>query len=73
MKNLIVLGLALIVIGGVLMVVEIPHREKHEANILGGAISVTTKESRKVPVLVSGTLIVVGAAVTIIGAAKRKS
>ena len=73
MKNLLILGLVLLALGGGLMIFNTySYREKHEANILGAELSVTTKESKRIPYAVSGTLLVVGAALTIIAATKRK-
>jgi hypothetical protein len=73
MKNLVVLGIVLMALGAGLMIFRtISWREKHEASIFGAEMSVTTKEQRRIPYVVSGTLLVVGAAVTVIGATKRK-
>jgi len=74
MKNLLLVGIVLMIVGGVLMVFDVyTHREKHEANILGMELSVKTQEKRRVPRLLSGTILGVGAAVTVIAATKRKS
>ena len=73
MKNLMIVGLVLLALGGALMIFNtFSYREKHETNILGAELSVTTKESKRIPYLVSGTILGVGAALTIIGALKRK-
>jgi hypothetical protein len=74
MKNLLLVGIVLMIVGGALMVFDVyTHREKHEANVFGMKLSVTENEPRRVPRLVSGTILAVGAAVTVIGALKRKS
>lgn len=73
MKNLMPIGIAFLALGAALMIIGfIPVREKHEANVLGASLSVTTTESRRIPYAVSGTLLGVGAVLTIVGAAKRK-
>ena len=74
MKNLIVLGVLLMVVGGALMVWDrVPVKEKHEATVFGAKLSVTEKHDRKIPVAVSGTILGVGAALTLIGALKKTS
>lgn len=73
MKNLIALGLALIAIGGGLMIWGyIPHEEKHSTEILGMEMSVTEKKRTKIPVALSGTLLAVGAIITVVGALKTR-
>jgi hypothetical protein len=73
MKGLIILGLALVVLGGGLMIWGyIPHEEKHSANVLGIEMSVTEKHRTKIPVALSGTLLGLGAAITIAGALKSR-
>ena len=73
MKWLIVVGIVLMLIGGGLMVKGfVTTEDKHEANIFGAEISVTEKDKHRIPMAVSGTLLAVGAAVTVIGAVKRE-
>jgi hypothetical protein len=72
-KALIAIGIVLMLIGGGLMVkgfflVE----DKHEANVFGAKLSVTETDKKRIPPLVSGTVLAVGAAITVIGAAKSR-
>ena len=73
MNKLVLLGLFLMLLGGALVVFdEFSYDKKHERTVLGTDFSVTTRETKKIPVAVSGTILGVGALVTVIGAAKRK-
>lgn len=75
MKALIIVGILLMLLGGVLMVKGfLTVENEHEANILGAKVSVTEHERRKIPLALSGTVLGVGAVLTVLGAAKsRKS
>lgn len=73
MKSLIGLGLALVVLGGGLMIWGyIPHEEKHSAEVMGMEMSVTEKHRTKIPVALSGTLLGLGAVITVVGALKTR-
>ena len=72
MKNLLLVGIVLMAVGAALLVFDtFKTREKHEASILGADLSVTTTERKKIPSFVGGTVLAVGAAVTVIAAVKR--
>jgi len=74
MKALIVLGIVLILLGGGLMVKGfLTVEDKHEVDFLGAKVSVTEKDRRQIPPLVTGTLLAVGAALTVIGAVRLES
>jgi hypothetical protein len=70
-------GVLLMLLGGGLMIKGyFTTEQEHEANILGAKISVTEKDRRKIPKAVSGTLLAVGAVLTVAAAvrgAKGKS
>jgi hypothetical protein len=73
MKYLLVLGIVLMLIGGALMVKGFfTVQDKHEADIFGAKISVTENDRKPIPMIVSGTILAVGAIITVIGAAKAK-
>ena len=73
MKNMMWLGLVLVIVGGGLMIWGyIPYEEKHGANVMGMEMSVTTHEKKRIPVALSGTILGVGAAIMIISALKQK-
>ena len=73
MKKLIVIGVILMAVGGGLMVFnEFSYDKKHEAEILGAELSATTTETKKIPIALSGTILGVGALVTVIGALKGR-
>jgi hypothetical protein len=72
-NKLVLLGVVLMLFGGALVVFnEFSYDKKHETNILGADLSVTTKESKSIPLPLSGTILGVGAVVTVIGALKGK-
>jgi hypothetical protein len=72
-KWLVTIGILLVLLGGALFVIgEIPYEEKHEANVFGAEISVTTQEGRRIPVVVSGTFLALGAVLTLVGAFRAR-
>ena len=73
MKYLMIVGIVLMLIGGGLMVKGfVTVEDKHEANILGAEISVTEKDKKPIPMALSGTILAVGAIITVVGAMKGK-
>ncbi len=73
MRGLIVVGLVLVALGGGLMVFdEFRTEEKHEATILGKELSVTTTEKKRIPLALSGTILGLGAALTLVGALRKR-
>jgi len=73
LNQIVLLGLFLMLLGGALVVFdEFSYDKKHERSVLGADLSITTRETKKIPIAVSGTILGVGALVTVIGAAKRK-
>jgi len=74
MKALILLGVVLMLVGGGLMVKGfLTVEDKHEANLFGAKLSVTEQDRKPIPLAVSGTLLGVGAALTIVAAVKSKA
>lgn len=72
-KHLLGIGLLLVAIGAGLMIFnEISWKEKHEANVFGAELSVTTKEKRRIPFVVSGSLLGLGAILAVIGATRKQ-
>lgn len=73
MKALIVVGILLVLLGGGLLVFGgIPYEERHEIETPVGDFGATTREEKRVPVVVSGTLLALGAVLTVVGAVKLK-
>lgn len=73
MKQLMIVGIVLMVVGGALMLKgSYTKTEKHEANIFGAKLEVTAEDEKSIPILLSGTLLGVGAIIAIIGAMKTK-
>lgn len=73
MNKLVLIGIVLMVIGAALFVFdEFSYDKEHEQSFLGADLSVTTRESKRIPKPASGTILGVGALVTVIGAAKGK-
>jgi uncharacterized membrane protein YidH (DUF202 family) len=69
MKLMLVLGVILMLIGGGLMVKGyVTVEDKHSAKIFGQELSVTEKDKKPIPPILSGTLLVVGAALTVAAA-----
>ena len=74
MKWLIVIGIVLMIVGGGLMVMGFVNvEEKHEMSILGADLSATTTDRKRIPMAVSGTLLGVGAVLTVVGAVRSKN
>jgi hypothetical protein len=64
----------LLLIGGGLMVKDFFIVEtKHEAEFLGVEFSVTEERRKTIPLMLSGTILVVGAIVTVLGVARGKT
>jgi hypothetical protein len=72
-KKLILLGVVLMAVGGALMVFdEFSYDKKHETEIFGAELSATTTETKRIPLALSGTILGVGAVVTVVGALRSK-
>ena len=73
MKQLMILGVVLMLVGGALMLKgSYTSKTKHEANIFGTKLAVTGEDQKSIPLALSGTLLGVGAIITVIGALKAK-
>lgn len=73
MKKLILLGVALMAVGGALMVFNhFSYEKEHQAEIFGAELSATTTETKEIPLALSGTILGLGAALTVIGALRSK-
>jgi len=74
MKAVMIIGIVLLVLGAALMTFGyIEHRDTDPVVELGNIeITQTHTEKRRIPVAVSGTLLAVGAVLTIVGAVKRR-
>lgn len=73
MKNLMIVGIVLMIVGGALMLKgSYTSTTKHEANIFGAELAVTANDEKRIPFVLSGTLLGVGAIITVIGAMKAK-
>jgi len=70
MKNLMLVGVVVLVLGILSFFVPVPHSEHHGVNIGDAHVGITTHDEDKVPPAVSVVLIVVGAGLMIAG---RKS
>ena len=71
MKTLFWLGLAVLILGGVSLFVQIPRNEREGFSAGGITIGVETQHSETVSPFVSGFIILAGAGMMIAG--KRKS
>ena len=73
MKALIAIGILLVLLGGGLMVMgSVEYQDEHEAEVLGIEMSVTEEDERRIPLAVSGTILGLGAVLTVVGAVKMK-
>jgi len=71
-KWMVILGLLLVLLGGGLFVVgEISYDKEHHAEVLGMDLSAKTTETRKIPVVVSGSILALGVVLTLVGALRR--
>lgn len=73
MKNLLFVGLLLVVLGVASLIVPIPHSETHGVKIGDANIGVQTSHSERVSPIISAVLIAGGIALTIAGARGAKS
>jgi hypothetical protein len=68
-----IVGIVLMLVGGALMLKgSYSSKTKHEANIFGAKVAVTGQDEKRIPLALSGTLLGVGAVITVIGALKAK-
>ena len=73
MRWLVIVGIVLMLVGGGLMIKGyVTTEQKHSANIFGARLSVTETDETRIPVVVSGAILGVGAALAIIGALRGK-
>jgi hypothetical protein len=70
MKNLMVVGVLLIVLGLISFLVPIPRSEDHSVKIGDAKIGVTTQDSEKLPPAVGIVLLVGGILVLVVGSRK---
>lgn len=70
MKNLVFVGVLLIVLGLLAFVVPVPHSESHGVKIGDAKIGVQTQSSEKLPPAVGVVLLVGGVVVLAVGARK---
>ena len=73
MKNLLFVGLLLVVLGVASLIVPIPHSETHGVKIGDASIGVQTSHSERVSPIISAVLIAGGIALTIASARGAKS
>jgi uncharacterized membrane protein HdeD (DUF308 family) len=71
MKNLVFVGVLLLVLGLLSFVIPVPHSEDHGVKIGDAKIGVTTQHSEKLPPAVGITLLVGG--VLVLAAGSRKN
>ena len=67
MKNMVLVGVVLLVLGLLSFVVPVPHSEDHGVKIGDAKIGVTTQSSQKLPPAVGITLLVGGVLVLAVG------
>lgn len=72
MRAFMIIGVLLLVLGVASIFVPIRYRERHGIDAGPISIGVTTTEHREVPPVISGALIIAGAAMTIAGARKLR-
>ena len=70
MRNLMVVGVLLIVLGVISFVVPIPRSEDHSVKIGDAKIGVSTQSSEKLPPAVGIVLLVGGILVLVVGSRK---
>jgi hypothetical protein len=74
MKWLMIVGVVLMLVGGALMVKGfVTVEDKHEVNVLGAELSVTETDRKAIPMALSGTLLGVGALLTVIAAVRSRA
>jgi hypothetical protein len=71
MKLLVLIGLALLALGLTSLMIPIPHNEREGVKVGGLSFGIETHRSEKAPQMISGAIILAGAALMI--AAKVKS
>ncbi|MBI3476304.1 MAG: hypothetical protein HY010_11265 [Acidobacteria bacterium] len=67
MKNMVLVGVVLLVLGLLSFVVPVPHSENHGVKVGDTKIGVTTQSSEKLPPAVGITLLVGGVLVLAVG------
>ena len=72
MRALLIIGAVLIVLGILSIFVPVPYRERHGIDAGPVSINVTTKEQRQTPPAISATLIIVGGALVVAGARRKR-
>jgi hypothetical protein len=73
MKNLLLVGLLLVVLGVASLIVPIPHSETHGVKIGDSNIGLQTSHSERVSPIISAVLIAGGIALAIAGARSTKN
>ena len=73
MKNLLFVGLVLVVLGVASLIVPIPHSETHGVKIGDSNIGLQTSHSERVSPIISAVLIAGGIALAIAGARGTKN
>jgi hypothetical protein len=73
MKNLLFVGLLLVVLGVASLIVPIPHSESHGVKIGDANIGVQTSHNERVSPVISAVLIAGGIALAIAGSRGSKS
>jgi hypothetical protein len=74
MKWLMIVGVVLMLVGGALMVKGfVSVEDKHEVNVLGAEFSETETDRKAIPVALSGTILGVGALLTVIAAVRSRA
>jgi hypothetical protein len=71
MKNLVLIGAVLLVLGLLAFVVPVPHHEDHGVKIGDAKIGVTTQSSEKLPPAVGITLLAGGVLALVVGSRKN--
>lgn len=73
MKNVMILGIVLLIVGAVLMAFGFVSYKDTDPVVDLGKIEITktTTKQRRIPVAVSGTIMGVGAVLTVVGAMKK--
>jgi hypothetical protein len=70
MKNVVVIGVVLLILGFMSFVVPIPHNENHGVKVGDTKIGIQTQSSEKLPLAVGIVLLVGGVLALVVGARK---
>jgi len=70
MKNMVVIGVVLLLLGLLSFVVPVPHSENHGVKIGDTKIGIQTQSSEKLPPAV-GIVLLVGGVLTLVAGARR--